>query len=172
MARVPRYVARKISWTCKTNKQSSALPVISVPPVRRPRLVEPARQKYSFDDERDLMKEKIRSALRIAYYYGHSNICVGGFGCGPVFRNPPREVATMFKDLLFFEDEFIGHFSNVVFAFDPTEGGSSSSSSSSSGSRSSQGSSSSSSSSSKKKSDMEIFGEVLSPEKLYSTAYR
>lgn len=110
------------------------------------------------------MKDKIRTALRIAVYYDHPDICFGAYGCGPIFRNPPREVATMFKDILFFEDEFKGQFSNVVFAFEPgTSSSGISSSSSSSGS-------SSSSSSPNQKTDMQIFKEVFDPAKLYNTA--
>jgi hypothetical protein len=120
--------------------------------------------RYSFEDEKELMKDKIRTALRIAVYYDHQDICFGAYGCGPIFRNPTREVATMFKDILFFEDEFKGQFSNVVFAFEP--GLSSSSSSSSSSGSSSSGSSHT------QKTDMQIFKEILDPAKLYNTAYK
>jgi len=65
--------------------------------------------KYSFDDERQLMEEKIRTALRIAVYYKHPDIYVGAYGCSLIFRNPTREIATMFQDILFLEDEFKGH---------------------------------------------------------------
>jgi hypothetical protein len=122
--------------------------------------------KYSFEDEKELMKDKIRTALRIAVYYDHPDICFDAYGCGPIFRNPTREVATMFKDILFFEDEFKGQFSNVVFAFEPG-----SSSSSSSGSGSSSGFSSSNSSPTLK-TDMQIFKEVFDPAKLHCTAYK
>ena len=103
------------------------------------------------------MKEKIRTALRIAVYYEHPDICVGAYGCGPIFRNPTREVATMFRDILFFEDEFKGHFSNVVFAFEPQTPGSPSSSSSSS--------------SLGQKTDMQVFKEVFDPTKIYNKIY-
>jgi hypothetical protein len=147
----------------------SALPVISVPPVRRPKL-DATGKKYSFDAERELMKDKIRTALRIAVHYGHTDICLGAFGCGPIFRNPTREVATMFKDMLFYESEFKGQFSNIVFAFDPSEAsGSSSGSGSSKSGSSSSSSSKGSSKGSPAKSQMETFKEVLDPSKLYST---
>ena len=109
------------------------------------------------------MKDKIRTALRIAVYYDHPDICFGAYGCGPIFKNPTREVATMFKDILLFEEEFKGQFSNVVFAFESGSSGSSSSSSSGS---------SSSSSSPTQKSDMQIFKEIFDPAKLYNTAYK
>lgn len=84
-----------------------ALPVISVAPVRRPKL-DATGEKYSFSQEKDLMKEKIRTSLRIAVYYKHSDICLGAFGVGPGFRNPAHEVAIMWKDILFNEAEFKG----------------------------------------------------------------
>jgi hypothetical protein len=137
-----------------------ALPIISVPPVRRPKL-DSSHKKYSFKAEKELMKEKIRTALRIAVHYEHPDICVGAFGCGPLFRNPTREVATMFKDILFFEKEFEGHFSNVVFAFDESNAGSPASSSSSS-----------SGSSSSHKSDLQIFKDIFDPKKICDETYQ
>jgi uncharacterized protein (TIGR02452 family) len=143
-------------------KYFAVLPVISVPPVRRPKL-DVTNKKYSFDDERELMKEKIRTALRIAVYYDHPDICIGAYGCGPIFRNSTREVATMFRDILFFENEFKGHFSNVVFAFEPHPPGSPGTSGSS-GSSSSGGSTS-------QKTDMQVFKEVFDPAKIYNQTY-
>lgn len=118
------------------------------------------------------MKDKIRTALRIAVYYDHQDICFGAYGCGPIFRNPTREVATMFKDILFFEDEFKGQFSNVVFAFEPGLSSLSSFSSNSSSSPGSSSGSSSSSSSLTQKTDMQIFKEVFDPAKLYNSSYK
>ena len=71
---------------------------------------------YAFDQERDLMLEKMRAVLRIAHARGHPDICLGAFGVGSAFRNPTRQVAKMWKILLFGEEEFRGLFSNVVFA--------------------------------------------------------
>lgn len=90
-----------------------ALPVISVAPVRRPKL-DTTGEKYSFSQEKELMKEKIRTTLRIAVYYKHSDICLGAFGIGPGFRNPAHEVADMWKDILFSEAEFKGMYHPFV----------------------------------------------------------
>lgn len=62
------------------------------------------------------MLEKMRVVLRIAQKWGHQDICLGAFGVGSVFRNPTRQVARMWKGLLFEEEEFRGIFANVVFA--------------------------------------------------------
>jgi len=98
-------------------KEFKALPVISVAPVRRPKLDE-AGTKYSFEQEKELMMDKMRTVLRIAAHYGHRDLCLGAFGVGPMFKNPVKEVALMWKTLLFHQDEFDGAFSNVVFAIE------------------------------------------------------
>lgn len=96
------------------------IPVISVAPVRRPKI---NGGRYSFDEEKELMMNRMRTALRIAAAWSHRNICLGAFGVGPIFKNPVREVARMWRFLLFHEDEFRGVFSNVVFAIDGQQGG-------------------------------------------------
>lgn len=107
-----------------------SLPVISVAPVRRPKLDETG-SRYSFAQEKELMIEKMRTVLRIASYCGHKNLVLGAFGLGPIFRNPTREVAGMWRKLLFEEEEFSGVFTDIVFAIDssmvepPTKNGSS-----------------------------------------------
>lgn len=95
------------------------LPVISVAPIRRPKLDETGTD-YSFDQEKDMMKEKMRNVLRIAANHHHFDLCMGAFGVGPGFRNPASQIASMWRDLLFGEAEFDGVFSNVVFAIDNT----------------------------------------------------
>ncbi|KAI9816544.1 MAG: hypothetical protein M1827_001676 [Pycnora praestabilis] len=99
-----------------------ALPVISVAPVRRPKL-DDSGTHYSFDQEKELMKEKMRVVLRIAAAWQHKDICLGAFGVGYAFRNPVAEVATMWKDILFSEEEFENVFSNIVFAIESSQTG-------------------------------------------------
>ena len=114
------------------------------------------------------MRDKIRAALRIAIFYGHTKLCIGTFGLGPGFRNPPEEVALMWRDALLRDPEFVGHFEDVVFAFDAPEGPSSSSkSSSSSTSKDKSKSSSSGSSKSTAAADLEIFRHVFKPEVIH-----
>ncbi|KAK5013240.1 hypothetical protein LTR16_004393 [Cryomyces antarcticus] len=93
------------------------LPVITVAPVRRPKLDETGAQ-YSFAQERELTMDKMRTVLRIAAAWKHKDVCLGAFGSGPIFRNPPREIARMWRTLLFREEEFVGRFANVVFAIE------------------------------------------------------
>lgn len=134
-----------------TEKCLAVIPVISVPPVRRPK-TDASGKKYSFDAEKDMMRDKIRTALRVAIHYRHTDICLGAYGCGPIFRNPTKEVAKMFRDALFYEDEFRGQFDNVVFAFETNPPGSPSSSSSSS---------------TNARKDIDVFKEVFDPIKIH-----
>lgn len=98
-------------------KEWRALPVISVAPIRRPKLDESGTD-YSFSQERDLMKEKMRTALRIAAARQHADLCIGAFGVGFGFRNPAVQVASMWRELLFCDKEFQGAFANIVFALE------------------------------------------------------
>lgn len=103
-------------------REFRSLPVISVAPVRRPKLDETGT-RYSFEQEKELMIEKMRTVLRIAAYCGNRDICLGAFGVGPIFRNPVGEVAKMWRTLLFHEEEFQGVFANVVFAIESSPPG-------------------------------------------------
>ncbi|KAL9041841.1 MAG: hypothetical protein Q9180_001014 [Flavoplaca navasiana] len=94
-----------------------SLPVISIAPIKRPKLDESGAE-YSFEVERNQMKEKMRSILRVAAMHHHVDLCMGAFGVGPGFRNPPAQVASMWRNVLFEEPEFHGVFSNVVFAIE------------------------------------------------------
>ena len=93
------------------------LPVISVAPVRRPKL-DGTGADYSFEAEKEYMKEKIRVVLRVAAAWNHRDLCVGTFGAGPGFRNPIRQLASMWKGILYSEEEFQGAFSNICFAIE------------------------------------------------------
>ncbi|KAH8665728.1 hypothetical protein BGZ60DRAFT_54159 [Tricladium varicosporioides] len=138
-------------------QEYKAVPIISVCPVKRPKL-DNSGKKYSFKQEKELMRDKIRTALKIAVYYNYPNIVIGSFGLGPGFRNPTEEVALMWRDAFLKDPVFQNHFEDVVFAFENPEGPNASSSSSKS-----PGSKSSSSSKSTAVSDLEIFKHVFKP---------
>ncbi|KAG9251157.1 uncharacterized protein F5Z01DRAFT_683442 [Emericellopsis atlantica] len=93
------------------------LPVVSVPPTRWPKLKDNGT-KYSFAQERDMAREKIRGALRICLYNGYNRVVVGDFGLGNGHRNPPQELAEMWRDVLLFDPDLRGQFRYVVFVFD------------------------------------------------------
>ncbi|KJZ71716.1 hypothetical protein HIM_08913 [Hirsutella minnesotensis 3608] len=93
------------------------LPVVSVPPTRWPKLKDNG-SRYSFSEERDMMREKIRGALRICLYNSYDQVVIGDFGLGNSCRNPPHEVAETWRDVFLFDPDLRGQFSYVIFAFD------------------------------------------------------
>ncbi|KAK0649452.1 hypothetical protein B0T16DRAFT_436339 [Cercophora newfieldiana] len=142
--------------------QWRTLPVLSVPPARWPKLTQNGT-KYSFPVERTMVKDKMRSALRICAYREYSSVVIGDFGLGNGYRNPPQELAELWREVLLYDPDLRGRIRQVAFVFEDgsqsttqmilddiakksKSGGSSSKSKSKSKSSSSGGSSSSSSS--------------------------
>lgn len=62
---------------------------------------------------KDLLRQKLRSILRMAAEHGDEALVLGAFGCG-YFGNPPEAVAEVFQELL--TSEFQGVFRLCVFA--------------------------------------------------------
>jgi uncharacterized protein (TIGR02452 family) len=93
------------------------LPVVSVPPTRWPKLKDNGT-KYSFSQERDMIREKIRGALRICLYNNYRRVVIGDFGLGNGHRNPPREMAEIWRDVFLFDPDLRGQFHYIVFVFD------------------------------------------------------
>lgn len=119
----------KGGYTIWGDDEWKVVSVVSAPPVRRPKTDETG-MKYSFDEEKNLQRDKMKSVLRVAALNGHTNLVLGGFGsCGPegsgsgVYRNPVRDVCLLWKELLESE-EFVGWFANIVFALAGDSGGS------------------------------------------------
>ncbi|WP_079909535.1 TIGR02452 family protein [Paenibacillus sp. 32352] len=72
------------------------------------------REPQNADQIIPIMTNRIRSILSVAALQGNSAIVLGAYGCG-VFRNDPREVARMFKQVIL--DEGYGSlFDKIVFA--------------------------------------------------------
>jgi len=155
--------------------QWRTLPVISVPPARWPKLTQNGT-KYSFASEREMVKDKLRSALRICAYSGYANVVIGDFGLGNGYRNPPQELAELWREVLLYDPDLRGRIRQVAFVFEDasqsttqlilddlakkSKSGSSSSKSKSKSKSSSSGSSSSLSSSAP--TDYQIFHHVFS----------
>lgn len=93
------------------------IPVISVPPTRWPKLKENGT-KYSFAEERAMIREKIRGALRICLYNKYDRVVIGDFGLGNGHRNPPQEMAEIWRDVFLFDPDLRGQFAYVIFVFD------------------------------------------------------
>lgn len=86
--------------------------VISVSAVNRPALTEDGlhvERRYIW-----LIKEKMRTILRIAKINGHTKLVLGAFGCG-AYRNPAGQTAELFSKILG-EDEFKNSFEEICFA--------------------------------------------------------
>lgn len=148
-----------------------------MPPTRWPKLTDGGK-RYSFAEERQLMQNKMRAALRICAYQEFEYVVVGDFGLGNGYRNPPRELAEMWREVLLWDPQLRGKFQAVCFVFEDEKQSTSrhiqediakkSKSSSASKSRSKSISSSSSSSShsssaasSSHRSDLKIFKDVF-----------
>jgi len=156
--------------------QWRSLPVVSVPPARWPKLTHNGT-KYSFASERDLVKDKLRGALHICAYANYTNVVIGDFGLGNGYRNPPQELAELWREVILYDPDLRGRIRQVAFVFeDPTQSttqlilddlakkskSSSSSGGSSSKSKSkSKSSSSSGSSHSSAPTDYQIFRQVF-----------
>ncbi|KAF7548873.1 hypothetical protein G7046_g8520 [Stylonectria norvegica] len=93
------------------------LPVVSVPPTRWPKLKDNGL-KYSFAEEREMTRDKLRGALRICLYNGYDRVVIGDFGLGNGYRNPPQELAELWRDVFLFDPDLRGQFSYVVFVFE------------------------------------------------------
>lgn len=93
------------------------LPVVSIPPARWPKLNHNGT-KYAFPLERDLVKNKIRSALRICVYAGFRNVVIGDFGLGNSYRNPPEEIAGLWREVFLYDPDIRGQFEYVAFVFE------------------------------------------------------
>ncbi|KAK3319925.1 hypothetical protein B0T19DRAFT_467840 [Cercophora scortea] len=102
-------------------EQWQALPVVSVPPTRWPKLTQHGT-KYSFANERDMVKEKIRGALRVCAYANYTNIVIGDFGLGNNCRNPPQELAELWREVFLYDPDLRGRLRYVAFVFeDPAQ---------------------------------------------------
>ena len=101
--------------------QWRALPVVSVPPPRWPKLTQNGT-KYSFADEREMVKEKMRGALRICAYNNYSTVVIGDFGLGNGYRNPPQELAELWREVCLYDPDLRGRIRCVAFVFeDPNQ---------------------------------------------------
>ncbi|KAK0749873.1 hypothetical protein B0T18DRAFT_117029 [Schizothecium vesticola] len=101
--------------------QWSSLPVVSVPPARWPKLTQ-SGTKYSFSSEREMVKDKLRGALRICAASGFESVVIGDFGLGNGYRNPPQELAELWREVLLYDPDLRGRIRHVAFVFeDPSQ---------------------------------------------------
>jgi len=82
--------------------------MISIAGLRKPKL----NNGIYYDDDRKLLTSKIESIFKIALANGHDSLVLGAIGCG-VFKNPPIEVANIFKIMIRIYGK---HFKKIGFA--------------------------------------------------------
>jgi hypothetical protein len=69
-----------------------------------------------------MIRDKIRGALRICLYNNYDRVVIGDFGLGNGHRNPPQELAEIWRDVFLFDPDLRGQFVYVIFAFeDPNQ---------------------------------------------------
>ncbi|ORY60774.1 uncharacterized protein BCR38DRAFT_411891 [Pseudomassariella vexata] len=162
------------------------LPVVSIPAARWPKLSNMGT-KFAFPLEREMVRGKIRAALTICAYYKYREVVIGDFGLGNGTRNPPRELAELWREVFLYDPDLRGKFDYVAFVFEDmyqsttklilddiakkSKGGSSSSKSKSK-SHSSSSSSSSASGSQSTPSDFDIFRAVFDLSEIQSVLSR
>jgi hypothetical protein len=160
------------------------LPVVSIPAARWPKLSE-GGAKYAFPLEREMVKNKIRAGLRICAFYNYRQLVIGDFALGNGNRNPPQELAELWREVFLWDTDLRGRFDYVAFVFedpyqsttklildDITKKNKGGSSSSKGKSKSSSSSSSSSSVSHPAPSDFDIFSAVFDPTEIQNVLGR
>jgi hypothetical protein len=154
----------------------ASLQVCSLAPIRWPKLTQNGT-KFSFAKEREMVIDKLRSALRACAYNGCTSVVIGDFGLGNGYRNPPRELAELWREVFLYDPDLRGRIRYAAFVFeDPNQStaqlildditkksksGSSSGSSKGKGKTSSSSSSSSSSRVPDAPTDFDIFQHVF-----------
>jgi len=87
--------------------------VITLPSVRCPKLTKD-KLHYAEKETEEIIIEKIKQLLNIAIKHKYNALVLGAFGCG-AFKNPPKEMARIFADVLT-EEEYEGRFKKIHFA--------------------------------------------------------
>ena len=85
--------------------------VISVAALYKPRI---QNDRFEQHADRQLTVVKVQETLRAAFHAGCTHLVLGALGCG-AFKNPPRAVAEIFRDVLH-DREFCSVFENITFA--------------------------------------------------------
>lgn len=72
---------------------------------------------YSFKDERDLVKLRMRAALTICVHQDIRSVVIGDFALGSA-RNPPQAVAELWREVFLWDPNLRGRIENVAFVFE------------------------------------------------------
>lgn len=98
-------------------EQLPVVSVVSVAAVRGPVIARDhdGNERYKNIEDRTLMKQKMRTVLRIAAKSGHRRLVLGALGCG-AFGNPREEVVECWKETLQEHEFGGGWWEEIVFA--------------------------------------------------------
>jgi uncharacterized protein (TIGR02452 family) len=95
------------------------LNMIAVPALRKPALEKNMGRLWLTEEDTKTAKKKIRTMLKLATSHNHDCVVLSAWGCG-AYSNPPRCIATLFKEVfskgIFGEDGFDNCFRRVIFA--------------------------------------------------------
>ena len=88
--------------------------IISIPAIVRPKL-EFVNGRYLIANPfLEKIKNRIKTALRIAVHEGHDSLVLNGFGSTAI-KNPPEHIAELLSEI-FSDSEFFYKFKSIVFA--------------------------------------------------------
>ena len=101
----------------KLMENPKKLSFITVAAVKRPRLVAKSilSKELRIDSSHiEVIKNKIRTILRIGLRHRHDCLVLGAWGCG-AYANPPKHIAELFRQILL-EEEFKNKYRKITFA--------------------------------------------------------
>jgi uncharacterized protein (TIGR02452 family) len=85
--------------------------VITMAAIKNPNL---GKDNKMTEKDINITKEKIRDILYLGILHGKDSLVLSAFGCG-AYKNPPEEVAELFKEVIN-EEGLKGAFKKIVFA--------------------------------------------------------
>lgn len=86
--------------------------MISVAALRQPNLYNVHGKSFYEPEDELTMRNKINMIFYLGVKHNHDSLVLGALGCG-AFHNPPREVASFFKDAI---RDYGQYFKGIVFA--------------------------------------------------------
>lgn len=88
--------------------------VLACPAIRNPSVTQSddGVDSYKKKVDYELMRDKIEMCYKVAASFGHDSLVLGALGSG-AFRNPPAQVALIFKE---FNEKYKRHFVRIGFA--------------------------------------------------------
>jgi len=102
----------KSLYTNNNNNNLPKIAFVACPGIHNPRIIWVGGEKRLIESDVVMLKQKIRTIIQTAVKCKHETIILGALGCG-AWKNPPKHVAEIFKDVLY---EYNGAIVNFYFA--------------------------------------------------------